>query len=91
MFLTALDIGNESYMNKDAVLSADFKRYLTDSLKERLAFDIANRTADFRNYNIGISLFTYIVDKRLNFICDVRNYLNCLTKVVAVALLFKNI
>ena len=63
MFLTALDIRNEGYVDENAVFSAHLKRYLTDSLKERLAFDITYRTADFCDDNICVCLFTYVIYK----------------------------
>lgn len=91
MLFTALNVRNKCNMNENTVFSADFKRNLTDWLKERLAFNIAYCTADFCNYNISISLFTYIVNKRLNFICNVWDYLYCFAEVIAVTLFFKYI
>lgn len=75
--------------SKGALICSDGEAEIVPALKVEAVDTTA--AGDFRNYNIGIGLFTYIVDKRLNFICDVRNYLNCLAEVVAVTLLFKNI
>ena len=78
-------------MYKTAVIPADFPCNLTDSLYKRLAFDIAYCTADFRYYNVRGSSLAYVVNKSLDFVCNVRNNLYGLTEVFAVAFLVKNV
>ena len=76
MLVRATKERNKCNMNKETVFLADFERNLSYSFKERLAFNIADRTADFGYNNVCVSLFTYTVNKILDFICDVRDDLN---------------
>ena len=68
---------NESNMNEKTVFLADLKRYLSDSLKERLTLNITDRTADLGDNYVCICLFAYSVNKFLDLVCDMRNNLNC--------------
>ncbi len=74
-------------MDKTAVISAYLARDLTDSLDKRLTFDIADSSADFGNDYVRARSFAYVVYKGFYFVGDVRNNLNGLTEVFAVAFL----
>ena len=78
-------------MDEKAVFLAHLNAYLTDSLKEGLAFDIAHGTADLGDDDIRIGILTHCVDEGLYLICDMRDYLNRLTQVISVALLFEHV
>ena len=53
MLLTALDIRYKTYMNEKAVFLSNFNGYLSDSFKERLAFNITDSSAYLRDNNIS--------------------------------------
>ena len=78
-------------MNIDGIFMTDFKTNLTDSLDERLAFDVTCRSTNFCYYNISTSFLADVVYEAFDFICDMRNNLNCLTKVFTTAFLVKDI
>ena len=78
-------------MNVQYIVTAYFLLYLTDSFKERQTFNIAYGAADFGNYNISIISLCHIIYALLYLICNVRNNLNGLAKVITAALFRKNI
>ena len=78
-------------MDKEAVFSADFKRYLTNGFNKWLRLNIADRSADFSNNHIGICFLTYAVDKFFDFICNMRNDLHRGAKIFTTAFLIKHI
>ena len=90
-FLRARNIGYQGDVNETAVVSSHFPCDLTDSLDKRLAFDIAYRAADFGYDHVGVRGLADVVDKGLYLVRDVRNNLNGLTEVLAVALLVQNV
>ena len=73
VFTGCLQIRNQGHMNIKGVFTAHFMSYLTDSFDKRLAFYITDGSADFRNDNIRIRFFTYIINETLDFIGNVRN------------------
>ena len=74
-------------MNEKGIFFSYLKRYLADSLNERLGFDITDGTTDFCYNNIGISFISDSVNKVLYLICDMRYYLNGLAFIVTMTLL----
>ena len=70
--------GKERYernVNKQTVFSADFERNLPYGFYKRLGFDIANRSADFGYYYIGVGFSADFIYKIFYFVGYVRNYL----------------
>ncbi len=67
---------HQSNMDKQAVLSSDFERDLTNRFQKRLRFDIADRSADLGNDHVRISLLSHAVNKILDLVRDVRNDLH---------------
>ena len=78
-------------MEKTAVFPARFHGNLTDGLDEGLAFDIADGAADLADDHVRPALFAHVVDKRLDFVGDVRNDLHGLPQIVAVPLLVQHV
>ena len=74
-------------MYKKAVIFTLFKGYLTYGLQERLAFDIASRTADFSDYYIGMSLVANAVYEFLYLISNMGYYLYGLSEIFPAAFL----
>ena len=81
MLIRASEERNKSNVNEQAVLSSYLERYLSYRLDERLGLDITDRTADLCDDDIGIGLLTNSIDKLFDLVRDVRDYLNCRTKV----------
>ena len=78
-------------MHESNVRAAEVVAHLTGCFKERLRFDIANCSTNFRDDDvrtltvlIGLSLTTHDV---LDFVGDMRNNLNRVTQVFAATLL----
>ena len=90
-FFRAGNVGHQSYVDKTAVVPADFPCNLTDCLDKGLAFYVAYRSADFRYNHVGVGSFAYVVDKSFYFVGNVGNYLHRLPKVFAVALFMQNV
>ena len=84
-------IWHKRYMNVKPVFLSYLLPHLTDSLQKRLALDVADGAADFRNYNVGVGLFADGVNKALDLVGDVRNHLNSFAEVLALALLCEHI
>ena len=76
MFVRTAEERNKCNMNKETVFLADFKRDLSYRLKKRLALDIADCAADLGDNHICVCLFTYTVNKILDLVGDMGNYLN---------------
>ena len=78
-------------MNEQTVLLPNFQCHLTDRLQERLALNIANRSADFRNHNISSRLFSDRIYKSLDLIGNVRNDLHGIAQILAAALFVQHV
>ena len=76
---------------KQAVSLAHLERYLPDRFKEWLRFNIPDRAADFGNHYIGVSLLANSVNESLDFVSDVRNYLNSVSEIFAAAFFVQNV
>ena len=59
---------------------------LADGFQERLAFDVAGCTADFRNDDIRVALLAYVIDKAFDLIRDVRDDLDSAAQILTTAL-----
>ncbi len=77
--------GYQRHVNKHTS-AGSFLSELTYGLKERKTFDIAYGTSDFHHNYVGIFCFVKS-DSSLDFVCYVRNYLNGLPTVNALALI----
>ena len=77
-------------MDQDRVLMADVVLELADRLKERLALDVADRTADLNDRDLCLIRRIIAVETALDFICNVRNDLHCASAVIAAPLFLKN-
>ena len=56
---------------------ADVVLELADSFQKRLAFDIPDRAADLNDGDVGVFGCEVAVKTVFDFICNVRDYLNC--------------
>ncbi len=68
-------IRHQREMDIQAVFLANIERKLADRFQERLAFDIADRAADFGDDDINIAI-AELVNDALDFVRDVRNHLH---------------
>ena len=91
VFVRSAQERNESNVDEEAVLSSHFERYLSYRLDEGLRFDIAYRTADFRDDDVGIGLLAYSVDELLDLVGDVRNDLHCGAEILSPSLAVQNV
>ena len=90
MFIRSLDVRHERDVDKAAVLSSLFYRYLTDSLKERLALDISHSSSDLHDHNVRI-LVARIIYERFDLISDMRYDLYSVPEVVSVTFFLKHV
>ena len=80
-------------MNEAGVVAAHAERHLADGFHKRQRLNVAHRTADFHDANIGLAAVgrsRTAGNKFLNFIGDMRNHLHGLAEVFAAALLLQN-
>ena len=69
------------------VLVADVVAHLADRFQERQRLDVADRSADFDDADVGAARFGDALDVRFDLVGDVRNDLNGRAEIVAAALL----
>ncbi len=84
-FACGVDVGNEREMNKDRIFLSHIQAELSNCFEERQAFDITNSPANFDDHNVNI--FADSMNRRFDFVSDVRNHLDGLAKVIAPAFL----
>ena len=84
------DIRNESNMYIHTIIVSDLVAYLSYSLDKRIRFHIPDRSAYFRDNNIGISIIGNAVNSVFNFVRYMRYYLNGMSKIIASSLLIYN-
>ena len=77
-------------MDVERIVRADFLLDLADGLEERLALDIADRTADLRDDDISAVCLRHVVDLLLDLVRDVRDDLHRRAEVLALALLVED-
>ena len=68
--------------------TAEFPLKLANSLEKRKTLDIAYSTTYFCNHKVEFFLCAATLHLAFYLICDVRDYLHCLAKILATALLF---
>ena len=91
MLLASADIGHKGNVNIEGIFAPDFQADLADSFKEGLAFNIAGGAAHLGNDHVRAGLFAHAVDEFLDFVGDVRNYLNRFSEIFAPALFVKHV
>lgn len=91
MLAGALDVRDKRYMHKNAVGRANLQGHLADCLQKRLAFYIADRTANLCNDDVRVRLFADAVDKVLDFVRNMRDDLDGLPKILSPSLLVKDV
>ena len=84
------DVRQQRDVDVERVVRADFLLDLADGLEERLALDIADRTADFRDDDVSAVRLGDIVDLLLDLVRDVRDDLYRRAEVLALALLVED-
>ncbi len=77
-------------MDQDRVIAADFMLKLADRLKERLGFDIADRTADFNDGNSRFIVGKIAVKTALDLVGDMRDDLHGPAAIIPTPLLLQN-
>ena len=85
------NIRNERDVDKAAVFAPHFARDLTDGFEEGLALDVARRSADLRDDNVGVRRLADLINKGLDLVGDVRNDLHGLPEILARALLGEHV
>ena len=78
-------------MNEKTISAANFESKLTDCFKEWLAFDITCSATNFDDTNIGLSNFSVLLNELFDFVCYVRNNLNCLSQIFPLTFFVENI
>ena len=91
MLSAGLQVGHQRHMDITCVVPAHFQANLSDRLKEGLAFNIADCTADLSNNDVCVGLFTDPVNKPFDFISNVGNRLHCGAKVSSLPLLLDDV
>ena len=84
------DVRHKTHVDKQAVVAPHFGAELADSFEERLTFDVADRAADFGNYNVRVALLGIFADKIFNFVGYVRNDLYRFAEVLALTFLVEH-
>ena len=75
---------------KAGVAAADFERELADGFEERQPLDVAGGAADFGDDDVGLGLLGEDVNAVLDFVGDVRNDLDGLAEIIALALVVEH-
>ena len=78
-------------MNKKAVSTTNFQRKLADCLKERLAFNITDCTANLNDTYVSLRFLGIFKDKVFDFVRNMRNNLNGLTKIITISFFVENV
>ncbi len=79
----SLDVRNQGDMNEDGVFPSDFMLKLPDRFQKRLAFNVADGSADFDNGDMGLFGGKIAVKPAFDFVCDMRDYLNGSAAVIS--------
>ena len=85
-FAGRFQIRHQREMDVQAVFLADIERKLADRFQKRLAFDIADRAADFGDDDVDV-VVGQLVNDALDFVRDVRNDLHGFAQEFAAAFL----
>jgi len=80
VFAGAGNIGHQRHMQETDVRRL-FDRDLSDRLNKGLGFNVTDRAADFGDCDIRVRPLADIIDEAFDFIGDMGNDLDCLTKI----------
>lgn len=83
MFAGGFQVGNQRDVDIQSILPAYFMAHLTDSLDERLTFDVTNGTTDLCDDHIGLGFIADLVNKTSDLIGDVGDGLYGSSKIFA--------
>ena len=89
-FAGGLDERHVGDVHEDDVVVPDFEREFADGFEERQALDVAGGAADFGDDHVRLGLFGQHVDAVLDFVGDVRDDLDGLAEVFALALVVEH-
>ena len=78
-------------MDVEHIIAANLFLDLADRFQKRQAFDVADRTADLRDDDVGAVSGRHVVDALLDLVRDVRNDLHRLPEIVATTLFRQHI
>ena len=78
-------------MDVKCVSSPLLKPHLPYRLKEWLALDVSDSSANLSDHYVGVTLLSDTVDEALYLVCNMGDYLNCPAQILAVPLLCKDI
>ena len=81
-----VDVRDERDVDVEDVLCARLAPELADRLQERQRLDVADRPADLADHDVGVALLGRAADPVLDLVRDVRDHLDGLAEVVALAL-----
>ena len=91
VFLRAVQIRHERYVDEQAVFAPDLQRDLSHRFDERLRFDIAYGAADLGNNDVGVGMFAHVIYEFLYLVGDMRYHLNGGAQVFAAALFVQHV
>ena len=77
-------------MDQDGIVVSDFMLELTDCLQEWLTLNISNRSADLNDRDMCIVGCEVAVKSALDFVCDMRDYLNGASTIITTTFFLKN-
>ena len=81
------NVGDERHVHVDHILWADFENELADRFQERQTLDVARRSADLGDDDIGVAFRRHFTNAILDLVGHVRNHLHSFTQVIAAPLL----
>lgn len=91
VLIAAAEVRNERDMDVEDVVLSDFQPDLPDGFQERLALDVAGRTADLGDDDIRFGALGKVVDIALDLVGNMGNDLHGLAQVGALALLVQHV
>src|SRR6185436_19156462 len=82
------DEWHQGEVNEQGVFAANLLAHLANRFEKRQRFDVAYGSTDLHDGDVHV--LCHATNGSLDFVRDVRNHLNCLSEVVASALLLNN-
>ena len=89
-FAGGLDERNQCHVHDEHVADPSLELKLSNGLQKRQSFNVTGGSADFRDEDIGFGGCLDRADPILDFIGDVRNYLDGLAEIITTALVREN-
>src|SRR5882724_1501211 len=80
------NVGNESDMDEESIAGAFFIAHLPDCFQKGQRLDVAHSSTYFHNYHIKVVFSGNCANSLFDLICDMRNDLNRLAKIISTAL-----